>query len=180
MKCSFVGSLAVGLTVMCSAGAKGAAQSPSPAASVGPLEGVPPERDRARNPVHRAAVEAIARDIEQLKADYPQLAEFSAMRNIERRALGIGYGFRTHEAQRTGGWTSGVPAPDDDGVWFSIAFFDPESRLQVHTQPTVHARTCFRDLYVQVLMREGKETRSLLAPVWKILRKHGVRDCAER
>jgi len=177
MKRSFLASLAVGLAVVYPA--QSAAQSPSPA-SVGPLEGVPPERDRARNPAYRPVIEAIAVEIEQLKADYPQLAEFSATRNIEQRALGIGYGFRTQEAPRTGGWTSGTPVPDDGGVWLSIAFFDPESRLQMHTQPRVHARTCFRDLYVQVLMREGKETRSVQAPIWKILRKHGVRDCPER
>jgi hypothetical protein len=136
-------------------------------------DGVPPAVD-AR---YRTAIQAIADDIEGIKADYPQLAEFSAGRHANADALHITYGFRTHEPPRTGGWTSGVPNPDDDGVWFSLDFHDPRSTLEMHTQPMVHERQCFGDMEVQLLSLEGKKTRSIYGPVWRILRKHGVVKC---
>jgi hypothetical protein len=126
---------------------------------------------------YRAAIKAIAADIEALKADYPQLAEFSAARHARADLLHITYGFRTHEPPHAGGWTSGVPNPDDDGVWFSLDFHDPRSTLEMHTQPMVHERQCCGDMEVQFLSLEGQKTRSIEGPVWKILRKHGVEKC---
>ena len=126
---------------------------------------------------HLTVIKAIAAEIEALKTDYPQLAEFSAARNLVRDALEIVYVFHTHSPPRTGGWTSGVPHPDDDGVWFALDFHDPRSTLEKHTQPKAHEKQCFGDMQVQLLMLEGKKTRPLNGPIWKILRKHGVEKC---
>lgn len=125
---------------------------------------------------YRAVMRAIAADIEAIKADYPQLAEFSAARNARPDMLQIGYGFHTHAPPRTGGWTSGVPHPDDDGVWFSLDFHDPRSTLEMHTQSMDYETQCFGDMKVGFLFLEGKG-RSILAPIWRILRRHGVVEC---
>src|SRR5687767_10401427 len=57
---------------------------------------------------------AVAVDIEKLKTDFPQLRDFSAAKNLRAEPPSIGYAFRTHAPERTGGWTSGVPNPDAD------------------------------------------------------------------
>jgi len=127
----------------------------------------------------RAAVlKAVAADIEKLKADYPQLRDFSVATNFRAEPLGIYYAFRTHAPSRTGGWTSGVPNPDADGVWFDIDLHDPGSTLQKHTQPMTTARLCLGESRVSFLMLEGRETRSLYGPIWNALAKQGARECA--
>lgn len=122
-------------------------------------------------------LKAVALDIEKLKADFPQLHEFSAARHLRTEPPSIGYAFRTHAPQRTGGWTSGVPQPDADGIWFHIDLHDPGSPLQLHTQPVTRS-LCLGDSRVSFLLLEGRDTRSLHAPIWSVLARHGARECA--
>jgi hypothetical protein len=123
---------------------------------------------------------AIASEIEVLKAEYPQLAEFSAQKNVATAALSISYGYRTHKAEPRGGWTSGVPNPDDDGLWFHLDFHDPASTAQIHTQPMTIREQCFGGMKVGFLILEGSKTVSVNGALWRILRRHGVTECASR
>ena len=115
---------------------------------------------------------AIARSIEALKPDYPQLAEFSASSHVD--GLQITYAYRTEPPARTGGWTSGVPSPTDGGVWLYIDIHDPDSKAQIHTQPVV-PRYRFREKRVMLLLREGAGTKPLEGALVRILETHGVR-----
>lgn len=116
---------------------------------------------------------AIARSIEALKPEYPQLAEFSSA-HVDVDGLEITYAYRTERAARTGGWTSGVPSPTDGGVWLYIDIHDPDSKAQIHTQPVV-PRYRFREKRVMLLLREGAGTRPLEGALVRILQSHGVR-----
>lgn len=122
---------------------------------------------------------SIARDIEGLKKGYPQLAEFSTESNLDAAGLTISYAYRTHEPKRTGGWTSGVPNPDEDGIWFHLDFHDPASTAQIHTQPMSTSRQCLADKVVGFLILEGPKTNSVNDAIWLILRKHGVAECPD-
>jgi hypothetical protein len=122
-------------------------------------------------------LKAVAMDIEKLKTDFPQLRDFSAATHLRGEPPSISYAFRTHAAERTGGWTSGVPHPDPDGIWFHIDLHDPSSNLQIHTQP-VTASLCHGESRVSFLMLEGRDAPSLYGPIWRALTKQGVRECA--
>jgi len=131
-------------------------------------------------PVHAqdrlGVLQAVAADIEKLKADFPQLRDFFAATHLRTEPPAIGYAFRTHAPARTGGWTSGVPQPDADGVWFHIDLHPPGSGLQIHQQP-VTAPLCLGESRVSFLILEGRETRSLHGPLWSALAKQGAREC---
>ena len=138
---------------------------------MGPAAGAP---ETAHDPV--SILKSVARDIESLKGEFPQLADFSAARHVSIEPAKIVYGFRTHAPERRGGWTSGVPHPDDDGVWFYIDIHDPASTLQIHAQPAT-APICLGDQRVSFLILEGKNTKRLDAPIWKALATHGAKPC---
>jgi hypothetical protein len=127
-------------------------------------------------PDYSKRLEAIGRDIESLKDEFPQLQEFSAGRNTALDRLVIEYAYHTHRATHRGGWTSGVPNPDDDGVWFYIDFHDPKSRAQIHTQP-VTRNLCFAEKRVSFLILEGKNATPLAGRIGNILKRQGVSDC---
>ena len=118
---------------------------------------------------------SIARDIAALKADYPQLAQFDAA-GVDAGEPKISYAFHTHAPPRSGGWTSGVPNPDSDGVWFYIDFHDPDSTAQIHTQPVIGAQ-CLGVKRVSFLILEGDATRSIVGAIQKILQAHGAGRC---
>ncbi len=118
----------------------------------------------------------MAADIEKLKPDFPQLRDFAARKHLRTKPPSIEYAFRTHAAEKKGGWTSGVPNPNLDGVWFHIDLHDPDSKLQLHTQP-VTASLCIGESRVSFLMLEGRDTRSLYGPIWSVLTKHGAKAC---
>jgi hypothetical protein len=126
-------------------------------------------------PSYEAAIAAIAADIERLRVDYPQLSAFRAGEHCDPRRLVIEYSHRTHRAQHRGGWTSGVPNPDADGLWFYIDFHAPDSQAQIHTQPVVRELR-YRDKRVMVLILEGARTRSIAGRLQQILRAHGARS----
>ena len=132
-------------------------------------------------PVHAqdrlGVLRAVAADIEKLKGDFPQLRDFSAATHLRAEPPGIGYAFHTHAPARTGGWTSGVPHPDADGVWFHVDLHSPGSALQLHQQP-VTAALCLGESRVSFLILEGQETRSLQGAIWSALAKQGARECS--
>jgi hypothetical protein len=122
-------------------------------------------------------LKAVAVDIESLKTDFPQLRDFSAAQHLRAVPPSIEYAFRTHASERTGGWTSGVPNPDADGIWLHIDLHDPGSELQLHTQP-VTASLCLGKSRVSFLMLEGRDTRSVYGAIWSALSRQGARECA--
>jgi hypothetical protein len=122
---------------------------------------------------YQLTIGRIAEAIERLNAEYPQLADFSSRNHCDRTKLVIDYGHNTHRALRRGGWTSGVPNPDEDGVWFYIDFHHPASQRQIHTQPMV-PRYRYEDKKVMFLILEGEETKSISAAIFQILRDNGV------
>jgi hypothetical protein len=121
------------------------------------------------------AIQEIAGDIERLKAQFPQLRDFSAHAHCDPQRLVISYSFKTHAPPRQGGWTSGVPHPDDDGVWFYIDFHDPDSTAQIHTQPVVPP-LYYRGKNVMFLSLEGAQTQPLASALQKILFARGITD----
>ena len=122
-------------------------------------------------------MKAIARDIEKLKPEFPQLADFSTAKNFNVSHRLIEYSFHTHASKRKGGWTAGVPNPDDDGIWFYIDIHDATSTAQIHTQP-VTAPICLGDKKVSFLILEGDRTKSRGSALWKILSRNGVKRCS--
>lgn len=132
------------------------------------------ERDEKPVESYESILRRIARSIEGLKGEHPQLSEFSAAAHCDGERLAITYGYRTVDAQKTGGWTSGVPSPTDHGVWFYIDFHDPDSKLQLHMQPVV-PRYRLRDKEVMLLLREGARTKTLEGKLARILLDHGAR-----
>jgi len=118
----------------------------------------------------------VAHDIAALKSEYPQLADFDPATGGNSEAAKITYQFHTHPAPRSGGWTSGVPNPDNDGLWFYIDFHDADSTLQIHTQP-ITAVQCLGEKRVSFLIMEGDATRRVEGTIEKILRDHGVGRC---
>ena len=119
-------------------------------------------------------LQAIARDIAGLKRDFPQLEDFSRSDHADPKELKIAYGYHTHRPQGRAGWTSGVPNPDDDGVWFYIDFHDPGSMAPIHTQPLV-PKGLLGDKRVMFLILEGLEAKSVAGSIRQILMKNGAR-----
>jgi len=127
------------------------------------------ERNYAR------VIQSVAQDIAGLKRAFPALSEFSAAKNAHD--LSITYAYHTHKATHHGGWTAGVPNPDDDGLWFYVDFHDPHSTAQIHTQPMTGPAECLEEKRVSLLILTGKSTRPVGGQIWAILQKHGVRQC---
>ena len=115
----------------------------------------------------------VAGDIEALRADFPQLADFSAAANLDAGRLTISYAFRTHPPAHRGGWTAGVPAPDDRVLWFHLDFHDEDSTAQIHTQP-VAPRSTLGGKIVWLLILEGARTRPVAGRIREILERHGA------
>ena len=123
------------------------------------------------------AIQSIAVEIAALKKDFPELKDFSPTKNA--RGLLIDYAYHTHKATHRGGWTAGVPNPDDDGLWFYIDLHEPGSMAQIHTQPVTGPANCLGNMQVTFLILTGKDTRPVGSAIGAILKKHGVRLCDE-
>jgi hypothetical protein len=136
-------------------------------------------RQEARADLYASTLLAIARSIEGLKREYPQLAGFSASTHLDVDGLRITYGYRTEKPRPTGGWTSAVPSPLDGGVWLHVDFHDAASKAEIHTQPVV-PRYRFRDKRVMLLLREGASTKPLEGALARILLDHGVQPDEDR
>ena len=123
---------------------------------------------------YRKFIRDVSRKISGLKVKYPQLQEFSVEKNADSERLRITYDFRTHRSERSGGWVSGVPNPDPDGIWFYIDLHDPDSTAQIHTQPFTYPQLAFGDKLVSFLILEGAQTRSVREEILSILKRHGA------
>ena len=129
----------------------------------------------ADEPQYHAFIKSIAEDITVLKKTHPQLKEFSADKHVDIENLRIDYGYHTYEPERTGGWTSGVPNPNPDGVWFYIDLHEKDSTAQIHTQPITSPSLQFGDKQVGFLILEGAETPSIADELISILDQHGAK-----
>jgi len=118
---------------------------------------------------------ATAQEIAGLKERFPELRDFSPTKNVH--VLSIDYAYHTHKARHRGGWTAGVPNPNDDGLWFYIDFHDPDSVAQIHTQPMTGPANCLGRKRVSFLTLAGKKTRPVGSELWSILQKYGVKKC---
>jgi hypothetical protein len=121
-------------------------------------------------------LQALARDIEGLKGEFPQLKDFSPAQSLVTERLMISYSYHTHSARHGGGWTSGVPNPDDDGIWFYIDFHDPDSQAQIHTQP-ITPSLCLGRKRASFLILEGSQTKPVAGRIGSLLSKHDVKPC---
>jgi hypothetical protein len=129
----------------------------------------------ASEPDYRTVLRAVAREIEKLRVDFPQLKEFSAAHHARPEDLQIAYEFHTHRPQGRAGWVACVPNPDDDGLWFYLDFHDPGSMAQIHTQPVIPKGRLGKKS-VMLLILEGAETPSVRGRIWQILEKNGVKS----
>ena len=121
-------------------------------------------------------MQQITDDIAALKNTYPQLAGFDAARAFSAAQLTLTYDFHTHAPEPRGGWTSGVPNPDADGLWFYIDLHDADSSAEIHTQP-ITATSCLGAKRVSFLILEGERTRPIGSAIAKILQRHGAGNC---
>jgi hypothetical protein len=117
---------------------------------------------------------AIAREIEGLKAGFPQLRDFSLTQSVDLVNFVITYSFHTHRPEPRGGWTSGVPNPDADGIWFYIDFHDPASQAQIHTQPVVATVIAIGGKTAFMLDLEGAKTKPAAGRIWAIVKQHAA------
>ncbi len=118
----------------------------------------------------------VAHRIEALNKDFPQLKGFSAVKNTSIENMNISYEYHTHWPQHRGGWRSGVPEPDADGIWFYLDFHDPDSSAQIHTQPLVR-KMCLENKIAFLLILEGKDTKPVVGAIWKIMENYGAKPC---
>jgi len=96
---------------------------------------------------------SIAKEIEGLKSEHPQLAQFSADQAVS--GCSISYDHKTHRPTHRGGWTAAFPAPDPDGIAFYIHLYDrPEQAGQADTQPVMPPWR-FGKYKVTILLLEG-------------------------
>ena len=118
----------------------------------------------------------IAEDIERIAPRYPQLASFTTARALVRPCT-IDYEFHTHEPQTAGGWSSAVPAPDRDGIWFYIGVWDPldrsEAQSQINTQP-VMPHWQIGERRVTFLVRDGDPSGRAAEALHAVLKRHGM------
>jgi hypothetical protein len=125
------------------------------------------------NPSFPGTCNSIAAGIEKIARQYSQLINFRA---ADQKGCTIRYQHRTHAPARTGGWSSGVPHPDADGVWFYIGIYDPngpDAESQIHTQPVV-PNWWIGPRKVMFLILEGEKTKPAAAAISKILERHGL------
>ena len=137
------------------------------------------QRASSAEPDYTKSIRAIARDIEALKPQFPQLKEFSKTSSVEDGRLVIQYSYHTHRATHFGGWTSQVPNPDRDGVWFYIDLHAPDSTAQIDTQPAQPPiQRCLGNKVITFLILEGSDTKPLGGHISTILQHHGVSACS--
>lgn len=120
-------------------------------------------------------IEIVAKEISLLKETYPQLKEFLIDKHVDIENLKIDYSYHTHESERTGGWTSGVPNPYPDGIWFYIDLHDKDSTAQIHTQPFTGRSFTFGDKYICFLILKGSETKSISGEIISIFKRNGAK-----
>ncbi len=121
-------------------------------------------------------IKKTSEEISELKNTYPQLKEFSIHKHADIENLKVDYAYHTHKPEHSGGWTSGVPNPDSDGIWFYIDLHDKDSTAQIHTQPITGISLRVGDKRVCFLILEGTETKSLGDKILSILKANGAKS----
>ena len=121
---------------------------------------------------YKIVISNIANDILKLKKDYPQLADFTIKDNLHKDQLMITYEYHTHEPTSHIGWTSCVPNPDDDGIWFYIDIHDQNSIAQIHTQSVVPEYQIGNKILFMLILA-GKDTKSISSDLNKIIQHYG-------
>lgn len=86
---------------------------------------------------YQDTIKIIAKEIEALKRQYPQLIDFDSDKNADPENLIISYNYKTHKPKPTVGWRGAVPEPDNKGIWFHINLHDIDSQSQIDTQPVM-------------------------------------------
>lgn len=123
---------------------------------------------------YAATCDSIAREIAGLASRYVQLASFPGRADA---TCHFHYAYHTHAPQRRGGWTSGVPNPDEDGIWFHIRIWDPadpsEATAQINTQPGIPSWWIGKRR-VTYLILEGAKTDPVMGEIKRILERHGM------
>ncbi len=119
-------------------------------------------------------IKITSEEITMLKKTYPQLKEFSIDEHVDIENLKIDYSYHTHESDRGVGWTSGVPNPYLDGVWFYIDLHDKNSTAQIHTQPVTGISFIFGNKNICFLILEGSETKSISDDILSIFKRNGA------
>ncbi|HOX47117.1 MAG TPA: hypothetical protein PK668_26220 [Myxococcota bacterium] len=118
---------------------------------------------------------ALAADLEALKGELPKLSAFSADQALQPGRCVLSYAHKTHEPTHRGGWTSGFPAPDRDGLAFHIhLYLRDEEAGQIDTQPVMPPWR-LAGHRVTFLLLEGEEGPSAQARIYQLLRLHGLR-----
>ncbi|MBU3914577.1 hypothetical protein KKA14_03500 [bacterium] len=120
-------------------------------------------------------VKRVSSEIKKLKEMYPQLKEFSINKNVDIENLKIDFSYHTNKSEHTGGWTSGVPNPNSDGIWFYIDLHDKNSTAQIHTQPITGASLKFGNRRICFLILEGAATKSVSDKIISILKRNGAK-----
>jgi len=127
---------------------------------------------------YRTICENIAKDIGLLKDKFPQLKEFNVSNNLDKESCKLRYEYRCHRSNYRGGWTSGVPNPDQDGIWFYIGIWDEndptESLAQINTQPLI-LKGYIKNRRVTFLILEGDKTSKISPDIYRILENHGIK-----
>lgn len=124
---------------------------------------------------YQLAIRDIAKSIEKLKPKYPQLAEFSVAKNLDIGNLRIDYQYKTHR-KYGGGWQSGVPNPDEDGIWFHIDFHSFYEHNQFYTQKLRGDSYGFLDKEFSYEILEGSKVRSIDKELYSIFKKKGIKE----
>ena len=123
---------------------------------------------------YREFIKSVSKEIALLKKTFPQLKEFSTDTHVDIENSKIDYSFHTHDPVPTGGWTSGVPNPDPDGIWFYIDLHDKDSTAQIHTQPITGISLEYMGKGICFLILEGSETQSVSGEIGSILEQNGA------
>lgn len=120
-------------------------------------------------------IKLVTEEITLLKETYPQLKEFSIDKHVDIKNLKVDYRYHTHESERTGGWTSSVPNPYSDGIWFYIDLHNKNSTAQIHTQPISGTSFKYGNKNICFLILEGSETKSISVEIISIFERNGVK-----
>jgi len=119
----------------------------------------------------------IARSIERLKPRFDQLAEFSDARNVLADGV-ISYDYKTHPSVVRGGWRSGWPVANSDGIALHIDIWDESDphRSQLNDQ-RAETRPYARigAWRVTFIMSEGNAVAPVYDSVYQILLAKGLR-----
>jgi hypothetical protein len=116
----------------------------------------------------------IARDLETLTRQFPQLVNYRA---ADQKDCHVSYEYKTlPPSGRGGGWSAGVPRPEAGGVFLYIGIWDPNAKdnRQLDTQPMT-GDWVIGDRRVTFILLEGDTVKSAGTAIRRLLERHGMR-----